>query len=83
MARALSNTDAKCAYNFAKLDLCKRAIDHATNHSEKAKAVDAYNAQRDLCQRARHELIIHRQALGFKTNNHKCVEKHYPLPPRQ
>ena len=40
---------------------------------------DAFEAQRKVCQRARSDLLIHRQALGFKTENHAVVEKYYPL----
>ena len=38
-----------------------------------------FDAQRAACLKARQDLLIHRQALGFKTNNHAVVEKYYPI----
>ena len=46
-----------------------------------ADAVEAFDAQRAICRKERQNLLIHRQALGFKTGNHGAVEKYYP-PPR-
>lgn len=66
MARALSNTSAKVSYEFARLDMLLQ------------KGEDC-REQRERCKKARYELIVHRQALGFKTNNHAEVEKHFPL----
>ena len=43
-----------------------------------ADAVEAFDAQRALCRKERQNLLIHRQALGFKTGNHGAVEKYYP-----
>lgn len=73
MARSLGNTNAKVAYHFAKLDQINKDTEDGRR---------AFNEQRELCRAARHELIVHRQALGFKTNNYRAVEKEYPLPPK-
>jgi len=43
-----------------------------------ADAVEAFDAQRAICRKERQNLLIHRQALGFKTGNHGAVEKYYP-----
>ena len=43
-----------------------------------ADAVEAFDAQRAVCRKERQNLLIHRQALGFKTGNHGAVEKYYP-----
>ena len=43
-----------------------------------ADAVEAFDAQRQVCRKERQNLLIHRQALGFKTGNHGAVEKYYP-----
>ena len=43
-----------------------------------ADAVRAFDAQRQVCRKERQNLLIHRQALGFKTGNHGAVEKYYP-----
>ena len=43
-----------------------------------ADAVEAFDAQRQVCLKERQNLLIHRQALGFKTGNHGAVEKYYP-----
>ena len=84
MSRALANTAAKVNYQFAKLDFLKSDFDKASkSRNDKQKAAEAFNAQRSVCMKARTELVIHRQALGFKTNNHRAVEAHFPLPPPQ
>ena len=46
-----------------------------------ADAVEAFDAQRQVCRKERQNLLIHRQALGFKTGNHGAVEGAIP-PPR-
>ena len=56
-----------------KPDLRARLMPVAT-----ADAVEAFDAQRALCRKERQNLLIHRQALGFKTGNHGAVEKYYP-----
>lgn len=43
-----------------------------------AEFVEAFDAQRLVCRKERQNLLIHRQALGFKTGNHGAVEKYYP-----
>ena len=43
-----------------------------------ADAVEAFDAQRAICRKERQNLLIHRQAFGFKTGNHGAVEKYYP-----
>jgi len=82
MARALANTAAKVNYNFAKLDLCAKKMNQARNDHERLLSAREFNTQRDLCFKARQDLLIHRQALGFKTQNHRAVEAMYPLPPK-
>ena len=56
-----------------KPDLRARLMPVAT-----ADAVEAFDAQRQVCRKERQNLLIHRQALGFKTGNHGAVEKYYP-----
>ena len=56
-----------------KPDLRARLMPIAT-----ADAVEAFDAQRAICRKERQNLLIHRQALGFKTGNHGAVEKYYP-----
>ena len=56
-----------------KPDLRARLMPVAT-----ADAVEAFDAQRAICRKERQNLLIHRQALGFKTGNHGAVEKYYP-----
>ena len=74
MARALGRTTSRCDYEFALLDRARRM--HDDDPSDDARA--AFDAQRAACLKARQDLLIHRQALGFKTGNHGAVEKYYP-----
>ena len=41
----------------------------------------AFTAARSEAIRRRTELLIHRQAVGFKTKNHDMIAKFYPVPP--
>ena len=75
MAKALGRTTSRCDYEFALLDRARRL--HDDDPSDDARA--AFDAQRAACLKARQDLLIHRQALGFKTNNHAVVEKYYPI----
>ena len=45
-----------------------------------ASAVAEFNRLRGEADKARRELIIHRQAIGFQTGNYKAIEKAWPLP---
>ena len=40
-----------------------------------------YNRLRLAAEECRKQLMIHRQAMGFRTGNHQMVEKKWPLPP--
>lgn len=55
------------------------------NHSLKAEPVleraRQYNYYREQAQKARWELIVHRQAIGFIVNNHKFVSDKFPISP--
>lgn len=44
------------------------------------KAAVRYNQHRQKAVTARWELQVHRQAVGFVTNNHNTVLQHYPIP---
>ena len=54
-----------------------------TNSSAMTRAKVAavqYNKHRHQAVTARWELQVHRQAVGFITNNHNTVREHYPIP---
>mmetsp|Transcript_59690 Transcript_59690/g.69767 ORF Transcript_59690/g.69767 Transcript_59690/m.69767 type:complete len:187 (-) Transcript_59690:184-744(-) len=38
-----------------------------------------YNSFREIAVKARWELVVHRQAVGFIVNNHKLVHERYPI----
>ena len=79
MAQALGRTTSKCDYQFALLDRERKAYEAAADPEQRAEAAEAFEKQRLACVKARQDLLIHRQALGFKTKNHDVVDKFYPI----
>ena len=45
--------------------------------------VEEFNSARDAAYDARQDLIIQRQAVGFRLENYKLVHQRYPIPPRR
>ena len=43
--------------------------------------IKAYNKHRKDAEKARWELTVHRQAVGFIVNNHRFVQEKFPMPP--
>ena len=80
MSAALGRTATRCDYKFFMLDKAKEKVDAAAHRSQRRAAIEAFNAARLEAEEARRALLIHRQAIGFRTQNYQEVSKFWPLP---
>jgi hypothetical protein len=78
MAAALGRSAAKVDLALLHLELAGRDVDAATDAVERARLVARFNTLRAEALRARHELAIHREAVGFRRNQE--LERFYPIP---
>jgi len=78
MAAALGRSAAKVDLALLHLELAAGEIDAAADPDERARLVARFNALRGEALRARHELAIHREAVGFRRNHE--LDKLYPVP---
>jgi len=81
IAASLSSAESKIHRALALLEYAKERAARAASKSEEKEAVEAYNAIRREAMVARHNLLVQRQACGFKTGNVAQVEAQYPIPP--
>lgn len=83
MASALGRTEDRLNLALAELELL--AARHARAQREQATATQlhalasAYNGQRAVAQARFRELVIHREAIGFRRN--QILYELYPIPP--
>ncbi|MDB4990856.1 MAG: hypothetical protein JWN04_6034 [Myxococcaceae bacterium] len=83
MAGALGRSEDRVNLALAELELCYARVMRARQRApeaELAALVEAYNAQRVLAQQRRRELLIHREAVGFRRN--QMLDELYPIPPK-
>ena len=80
IAAALGRTAAKLDYALLRLELAARDLDAAAG-DEVAACAARFDALREEALRARHELLIHREAVGIRRND--VLEQLYPIPPRR
>jgi hypothetical protein len=80
MAQALGRAGEKVDVALLRLDLAGKALAAATDPGERARLTVAFNALRDAALTARHELRIHREAVGIRRND--ALDREYPIPPR-
>ena len=80
IAIALGRSGEKVDVALLRLDIAARAVDAATCDEERAERVARFNALRLDALQARHELRIHREAVGIRRN--EGLETMYPIPPR-
>ena len=80
MAEALGRSGEKVDVALLKLELAGRALAAARDADDRAALVVAFNARRDEALQARHELRIHREAVGIRRN--ETLDREYPIPPR-
>jgi hypothetical protein len=81
MAAALARTEEKVLVALLRLDLAGRDCDRAADPGERARLARRFNELREAALAARHELLIHREAVGFRRN--EILETTYPVPPRR
>ncbi len=81
MAYALGRAEDKVNLALLELELASRALDDADDQA-RVRRRDEYNQQREVAVRARWELEIHREAIGFRRNS-ALLERYYPIPPRR
>jgi hypothetical protein len=81
IAAALGRTAAKLDYALLRLELATRELDATAGGDEAAARTAQFDALREEALRARHELLIHREAVGMRRND--LLEQLYPIPPRR
>ena len=79
VASALGRTGAKVDLAFLKLEVAGRELAALPPGPEREAAVARFNALRREADAARLDLRIHREAVGFRRNDH--LARMYPLPP--
>jgi hypothetical protein len=80
MAAALGRAAAKVDHALLRLELAARELDAATG-DEIGECAARFDALRQEALMARHELLIHREAVGIRRN--ELLEQLYPVPPRR
>jgi hypothetical protein len=79
MAGALGRSEDRVNLALAELELAKARYDRAPPAERNALA-RAYNQHRTAAQARVRELLIHREAVGFRRNH--ILAELYPIPPR-
>ena len=79
MALALGRSGEKVDVALLRLELAAKDVAAAAD-GERAVLVERFNALRDDALKARHELRIHREAVGIRRN--EGLDAMYPIPPR-
>ena len=80
MAEALGRTGEKVDVALLRLALAGKEVAAATDSGQRARLVAHFNALRAAAITARHELRIHREAIGIRRND--VLDREYPIPPR-
>ena len=84
MAQALGRSEDRVNLALAELELrmarfqCAKRAAVATG--ELQALADAYNAQRTVAAARLRDLMIHREAIGFRRN--QLLQELYPIPPK-
>lgn len=84
MAGALGRSEDRLNLALAELELClaryARAVRNHAAAGELAALMDAHDAQRTVALARFRDLLIHREAVGFRRN--QILHELYPLPPK-
>jgi hypothetical protein len=82
IARGLGRTEEQLHLALAELELrgakLARLRAGGAGRPELAAAIDAFNQQRSVAQKRLLDLVIHREAAGFRRN--RAVYELYPIP---
>jgi len=79
IAAALGRSAEKVERALGRLETGRRAVDAAPDGEERARAIAAFEELRAAAISARHDLLIHREAVGIRRND--ALETLYPIPP--
>jgi hypothetical protein len=84
IAGALGQSDLRVNVALAELELCKARFERAVRESapwtRRVALVNAFNKQRALAEGRLRELLIHREACGFRRNH--ILNELYPIAPK-
>ena len=84
MAGALGRSEDRLNLALAELELCearyRRACSTHAPRAERSALAAAFNAQRTVAEGRLRELLIQREAVGFRRN--QILYELYPIPPR-
>jgi hypothetical protein len=81
MANALGRSQDKVKVALARLAEAGQAVDAAPDGPVRQACVARFNELRTVALRLRRDLLIHREAIGFRRNDH--LEREYPVPPKR
>jgi hypothetical protein len=81
IASALGRAGDKVDYALLRLEIAGREVDASADERDRERAVLRFNQVRREALAARHELRIHREAVGIRRN--RILEQIYPIPPRR
>lgn len=81
VAAALGRAEDKVNHLLLELELAGRAVDETSAADDRTARIARFNQVRDDALRARQDLRIHREAVGFR--RHHDFEQLYPIPPRK
>jgi hypothetical protein len=79
MAGALGRSEDRVNLALAELELLFAQYQRAAPH-ERAGLAERFNAQREVAQKRLRDLLIHREAVGFRRN--QILGELYPIPPK-
>jgi hypothetical protein len=80
IAAALGRAEDKVNAALLRLELAQRRLADALHGPERRRLVADFNALRDEALHARWELLVHREAVGFRRNG--ILDELYPVPDR-
>ena len=81
MAYALGQASDKVNVELLELDVLDHKIAEAADPDRRSRLIESFNRKREAAKRARWELKVHREALGFLRNDE--LEDIYPIPPKR
>jgi hypothetical protein len=81
IAAALGRAAAKLDHALLRLELAGKDLDAATDDAERAECAARFEELRGQALQARHELLIHREAVGIRRN--EILDALYPIPRRR
>jgi hypothetical protein len=84
IAQALGRSEDRVNLALAELELLRARFERAASggapDSDLRALLQAHDAQRAVAKARLHELLIHREAIGFRRN--QLLYELYPIPPR-